>query len=597
MKIRLHLLLLLILIPVWSSTGSQEQIRLIEGDRTDYRIIIASDASPTEVFAAQELQGYVAQVTGVFLPMDQGSVQDAKKRILVGSGAMAGLGLEVDKDELGPDGFVIKTFGDKIILAGGSPRGTLYSVYAFLEIIGCRWLALGIIGEVIPQVPTLIITPTAHSERPALAYRGFTNSIPVYHEGVQWIDWMGKNRMNYLMIPLSNYADFKAVVGGEIEKRGMDIGVRFEGFASGDSQLSADHILEFINDNPEIDIIELHPQLLDMETSSEPYAESIAKIAEAVQKQYPDKAVSIMISGGAVSDTGYSILDAQRPGIQDLASSIQHPALRKCYRHSLGDEHCHLNSEAGSYIGNHMEGWDKSHIYEHYMGSYDQNSLLFPILNTISSDLKYLQELEGVSGVISQCEPGNWGTYGLNYYIFARMAWDPGYDLEGIVDDYCKKYFGSASGPMKKYFTALENAMIATEHFHYIEPPHLILKLLDEKTLEDLAINIQNAASLADGAMIFDRIRKTQLSLEHAKLLWYMLHYYSNAVQSQKTGENKEARDYFQKSIEMGEKLIAFLFQNIDEGVFVIPENYIFEYLEPLVADARDRKESLENKE
>ena len=124
---------------------------------------------------------------------------------------------------------------------------------------------------------------------------------------------------------------------------------------------------------------------------------------------------------------------------------------------------------------------------------------------------------------------------------------------------------------------------------------HLILRLLDERTLAELEMNVRNASDLADGAMVFDRIRKVQLSLEHASFLWYTLHYYFNAVQSQKAGKHEEASNHFQKSIEIGEKLVAFLFQNIDEGVFVIPESYIFEYIEPLLEEARDRKESLGN--
>jgi len=227
------------------------------------------------------------------------------------------------------------------------------------------------------------------------------------------------------------------------------------------------------------------------------------------------------------------------------------------------------------------------------MGSYDQNSLPFPILHTIKSDLEYFQRLGSVNGVISQCEPGNWGSYGLNYYVFARMSWNSKSDLGHVVDDYCEKYYGSANEPMKRYFSKLEDAMAAMEHFRYIEPPRSILELLNQELLEDLRSEIRKAKDLTDDAMNFDRIRKTELSLTHANYLWQTLDHYTRAVKLREDGNTAEAREYFQKSVETGEKLVKFLFQNIDEGVFIASREYIFDYLEPLIIDARDQRESL----
>ena len=63
------------------------------------------------------------------------------------------------------------------------------------------------------------------------------------------------------------------------------------------------------------------------------------------------------------------------------------------------------------------------------------------------------------------------------------------------------------------------------------------------------------------------------------------------ALQLQEAGEHKAASQHFQNAIEKGEELVAFLFQNVEEGVFIISEDYIFSYLEILIADARNRKE------
>ena len=580
MRLRAYIfgVLLLLLMPVYQGFG---EIHLIEDGSTDYRVVVAPNATSIEVFAAQELQGYIMQMSNVFLPMDRRIGQVVEKRILVGGGAIDRLGIAVDKDYLGRDGFIIKTIGGNIILAGGRPRGTLYSVYTFLQMLGCRWLAPGILGEVIPQSLAITIDHIDHLERPSLRYRGFTSLIATNGEGAQWIDWMCKNRMNYILIPISNYANFKRILGGEVRRRNMDVGVSFDSSTLGGEVKLADRMLSFITKNQEVDIVVLELP----EADADQYKVSVSEALKAIREQFPRKSVSLMTNGGNASAIGKNVRDG------DFLSYFE-PAPR-CYRHSLSDEECEINIPIKSHLEEQLKAQKGVHIYEHYMGSYSQNSLPFPILHSIASDLKYFHRSTGLEGVVSQCEIGNWGSYALNYYVFARMAWNAGDDLGVIVDDYCEKYYGSASAPMKKYFAGLEDTVTRMEHFSYIDPPHLILSLLDEKSLAALGMELQNAGGLANGAMDFDRIRKTQLSLEHARLLWYTLSHYSRAIQFQEAEKSMEAQEYFQKAVETGEELITFLFKNVDEGVFIIPESYIFDYLEPLIMDARIRKEQL----
>ena len=556
---------------VCQAAGTEEQIHLIGYGSTDYRIMLGPGASPIEEFAAQELQGYVMQVSSVFLPMAPRNAPARGKLVLVGGGAAAKLGLAIDDSRLGPDGFVIKTIDDKLVLAGGGPRGTLYSVYAFLEMLGCGWLGPGVPGEVIPRRDSIVIPYIDHSERPDITYRGFTNLLPVSLEGAQWIDWMAKNRMNYFMVPLSNFSHFSEILGGELEKRGMDIGVSL------DVSMASDQIKEFIENTPETSIIAVYTEPAEAGSSNKQHSEFATIISEAMDESHHEKVVFLMEPGRItpVADPASSI--------EYPASSIKYPVSRRCYRHSLGDEQCEINSAVKCELESQLRSRGKLHVHEYYMGPYSQNSLLFPILHTIASDLEYFGGLEGLEGVISQCELGNWGTYGLNYYVFARMAWNTHDDLGNIVDDYCRKYYGQVSEPMRRYFAILEDAMTATEHFRYIDPPELILDLLDENSLAKMSEEIQNAEELANDAMTFDRLRITKLSLDHAKLLWNMLSHYSIALQLREAGENKEAIAHFQQTVDLGEKLVAFLFQNMDEGVYIIPEGYIFGFLEPII--------------
>ena len=59
-------------------------------------------------------------------------------------------------------------------------------------------------------------------------------------------------------------------------------------------------------------------------------------------------------------------------------------------------------------------------------------------------------------------------------------------------------------------------------------------------------------------------------------------------------GESGKAGERFQQSVKHGEELVSFLFNNVDEAVYIIPQSYIFDYLEPLIIDARSQLDSLE---
>ncbi len=50
----------------------------------------------------------------------------------------------------------------------------------------------------------------------------------------------------------------------------------------------------------------------------------------------------------------------------------------------------------------------------------------------------------------------HWACAGLNYYVAAKLAWNPLKPVEDIVNDYCEKGFGTAAPAVRKYFTALE---------------------------------------------------------------------------------------------------------------------------------------------
>jgi len=94
----------------------------------------------------------------------------AASRIVVGKTTAGARHKGLDLDKLGAEGFVIKTIGGDLVLAGGEERGTLYAVYTFLESLGCRWWDDE--ASTIPKLPTIRVPATDRREGPPkLEYR------------------------------------------------------------------------------------------------------------------------------------------------------------------------------------------------------------------------------------------------------------------------------------------------------------------------------------------------------------------------------------------------------------------------------------------
>ncbi|MCX6993987.1 MAG: DUF4838 domain-containing protein [Kiritimatiellaeota bacterium] len=141
------------------------KMEIARGGRTDYAIITNTNATAAEQFAAQELSDYLAKVTGAhFKVMSETNPALPARAIYVGWTDFASK-QGIDVKSLGAEEWIIKSFGENLVLTGGRPRGTLYSVYEFLEQeIGCHWLDE--FTEIVPSKPELKLNNLNIKDRP-----------------------------------------------------------------------------------------------------------------------------------------------------------------------------------------------------------------------------------------------------------------------------------------------------------------------------------------------------------------------------------------------------------------------------------------------
>ncbi|MBN2594247.1 MAG: DUF4838 domain-containing protein, partial [Sedimentisphaerales bacterium] len=150
-------------------TATGQTVTIAQNNTAKVVIVIAEDAIESERYAADELAGFLQQITGAKFEI-KAPPAAGQSRLLVGPGAAKLAVVDFSTEGLGSDGIVIRTVGDDLILAGGRPRGTLYAVYTFLEEhVGCRWWSSK--ASTIPIKPTLKIGQLNIRYVPALEYR------------------------------------------------------------------------------------------------------------------------------------------------------------------------------------------------------------------------------------------------------------------------------------------------------------------------------------------------------------------------------------------------------------------------------------------
>ena len=179
---------------IGSRTRAAELV-LAEDGRSAYRIVVADDASPSTRHGAEELQTFLQQITGAKLPVTSDKRPMEDREIILGNNAhLKSLGLKIDFQALdfqalGDEGYVIRTAGKHLVIAGGKQRGNMYGVYGLLEDhLGCRWFAPGV--SRIPKHRRLALGRIDDRQVPVLEYREpFTFDC---FDG----DWCARNRVN-----------------------------------------------------------------------------------------------------------------------------------------------------------------------------------------------------------------------------------------------------------------------------------------------------------------------------------------------------------------------------------------------------------------
>ena len=187
---------------VSTSLARAADLVLADGGKSDYRIVVADDASPSTRYAAKELQTFLAQISAAKLPIVTDREAATGHEIVLGaSSRLKALGSH-RFPRLGDEGYVIRTAGPHLLIAGGPARQPLRR----LRLVGgpSRLPLVCSGGQPDSAVARLALGPIDENKVPVLEYR----------EPYTWDcfdgDWCARNRVN------SSSARLEARHGGKV---------------------------------------------------------------------------------------------------------------------------------------------------------------------------------------------------------------------------------------------------------------------------------------------------------------------------------------------------------------------------------------------
>ena len=447
----------------------------------DYAIVVGADASPAERTAAQKLQYFLNETGGLELAIVEDTAPEQAREIVVGGTTRYAL----NDAALGEEGFIIKTQGEKIVIAGGQARGALYGVYDFLEeFVGCRFFTKDM--KIVPRHDAITVPKEIDvREIPAFDYRSSTTVM-----GIDDVDSALANRVNsgWSLPPELSTAAYGGLnglninhevqnvlgVAGQLEAhpeifaKGGDGVTPYGGYTNpcltGPVDLFAAYAASRIDAGAVCVSLGLNDSgdTCQCEACKAVYAEELtgANVNDGFSGAYVRwlnrVCEALEAKGGKyaqakISGFGYGITEA--PPVTPCHDNIviYFCPVGMCYAHTL--EGCTQEQTHYTFDVN-FQGWKAKcgniAIFE-YPLTYDHYGIPYPIWGAMQSYLQYYRD-NGVIGLINCSNAADdAGLYAMTGWLYARLLWNPDADMDALYEKFLPGYYGPGWQYVREY--------------------------------------------------------------------------------------------------------------------------------------------------
>jgi hypothetical protein len=516
-------------------------LTLADGGKSEYRIVIAADASPSTRYAAKELQTILKQISAAELAVVTDREAATGHEIVLGaSSRLKGLATSVDLPRLGDEGYVIRSVGPHLVIAGSAVRGNLYGVYGLLEDhFGCRWFAPGV--SHIPHLARISLGPIDETKVPVLEYRA--QAMFDCMDG----DWCARNRMNSgsarlearhggsvrfadglfvhtfaRLVPPNKYfakhPEYFSLVGGKRQDGYAQLCCTNEAVV----RICTEEIRAAMRAQPDATVFSVSQNDTDKHCEC-PRCQALARqegsqgapvlylanrVAEVLEKEFPGKAVETL---------AYQWTRRPPKTMRPRANVIVRLcSIECCFSHPLANCDSRENRafradlQAWSKISRRLWIWDYTTDFAHYL-------LPFPNQRVRRPNIRFFIA-NHVTGIFEEDTPDTAQSElaALGGYLTATFLWNSDYDQDRAMNEFLEGYYGKAARPIRQYINLLhERVERENIHVHIYDPP--TKPYLDYKLLREANGLWEEAEKLAaTDPDVLPRVRLSRMSVDYA---------------------------------------------------------------------------------
>ncbi len=459
------------------------------GQPAAYTLVRSTNASPSQIYAAEEFQRFTEQMTGVKLPLITDDAPLPAQAILLGDTQYTAtfLSNSADLAALGTDGFRIVTKPPHLLIIGSRERGTLYGVYEALERFGgCRWYTSW--HSVIPQRDVFAVPAIDDSRKPAFAMREpfwfdmfdgdlaarnkvngnamrladkhggknfrfggglfchtfnplcppeeFFDTHPEYYSEIN-----GKRVKDHTQLCLTNPDVLKIVTGRVLERIRKDPTARLFSVSQNDwHNFCTCPACKAIDDREES-----HAGTL---------INFVNQVAEAVEREFP---------GVWIETLAYQYTRKPPKTVRPRHNVVPRLCTIECdFSKSLDlsvfDQNRKFVEEIRGWSGmaTQLFIWDYTTNFRTYTGP-------FPNVLALQGNVKFFRD-NRVVGLFEQgAYQGRHGDFAeLKAWLLAKWLWDPDLPAEPLLADFFNGYYGAAAPLVRRYFDEVHTFYGAT---------------------------------------------------------------------------------------------------------------------------------------
>ena len=516
-------------------SGKRVEYSLFSNKTTDYKIVVALNASESEKWAASELQKYFMEISGASFPIIDDNSKLAENEIIVGYNKHSKklLGEKFVEPSEQDESFIYKNVNSNIILVGGKQRGTMYSTFSFLEnIFGIRWYTSEVTN--VPKRENYSFSYLNHSDKPSTQVRN-----DFYFDAFNPL-WAAHNKINGAMGFREQHGDIEGYWSVHTFYRFMPPSEFYdqhpEYYSLIDGRRIHDHaqlcltnpdVLEIITERLK-NAIKKYPSNLIYSVSQNDWRNPcqcnkcqaivdkeesqsgimvwfVNQVADRIREEYPNKYVGTL---------AYQYTRSAPKNIKPRENVvIRLCSIECCFSHDF--KTCPENKAFLSDLKNwsdispHLYIWDYVVNFSHYIMPY-------PNFGVLQSNIKTFNENSSIGIMEQAAYQSKGGEFAeLRSYVISKLLWNEESNVNEIIDDFIYGYYGRSGQSIKKYFELLHNQVLHNTHIHLgLRPDD---KIFTEKFIIEADKIFDKAETTAENEIIKKRVELARLPLMYLK--------------------------------------------------------------------------------